>query len=571
MGRKMFLGPVRIDRIAVAHIGRLFLGAMLIIFGIAMPLRAQPAAVDGRGAGTTALIIELLKEKGVITSEEAGQFLERLRQEAADRRPGVRIVPEEGAREYLEQTAKGIAEQLNRDLDGLKQNTDAVIDNAVTRTRMLERRHDVLEAQVMEENNQKLQKMAWAQRIRFGGDVRLRFQADRFDADNAILVKPSSPEDVINTRNDRDRSLYRVRLSMKTTIVDPRVINVGKVDAEVRLATGNGTNPISTNDGFGDYFAKDDLLVDRAYLKWSYKPELPWWGDKFPKFSIAGGRIPNPFFSTDLLWDNDLNFEGLAVDFRSDTQEGAPLIYFFTGGVFPLQEVEMADGGDKYLYAIQVGVEGRPRYDLKTTLGLAYYDYSHIKGVVNPVTTPDINDYTAPLFQEKGNSLIDIDPSADSFKFALASDYTLFNITGALDYTAFLPIHLRLGVDYVKNFGWDSSEVARKTDKSVEYIEGLTGTEGYRLELFVGHPETINFGDWNVALQYKRLESDAVMDAFADSDFHLGGTNAKGWTVQTQFGIYSNVWMSFRYLTADEIKGPPVAIDTFQCDFNALF
>jgi hypothetical protein len=74
-----------------------------------------------------------------------------------------------------------------------------------------------------------------------------------------------------------------------------------------------------------------------------------------------------------------------------------------------------------------------------------------------------------------------------------------------------------------------------------------------------------------VLLNYKYLEADAVVDGFTDSDFHLGGTNAKGWIVGGDMGLAKNVWITTRWLTANEISGIPLSIDVFQLNLNAKF
>ena len=72
-------------------------------------------------------------------------------------------------------------------------------------------------------------------------------------------------------------------------------------------------------------------------------------------------------------------------------------------------------------------------------------------------------------------------------------------------------------------------------------------------------------------LFYKHLEADAVLDAFTESDFHLGGTNTKGWILGARLGLRKNWWLRTRWLTADEIEGPALAIDVLQVDINAAF
>jgi hypothetical protein len=95
--------------------------------------------------------------------------------------------------------------------------------------------------------------------------------------------------------------------------------------------------------------------------------------------------------------------------------------------------------------------------------------------------------------------------------------------------------------------------------------------EGYQLKVTVGWPSTLLRGNWQTFLAYRYLERDAVLDAFTDSDFHLGGTNAKGWLLGGAYGLTDNTYLSMRYMSADEISGPPLGIDVLQVDLNAKF
>jgi Putative porin len=70
---------------------------------------------------------------------------------------------------------------------------------------------------------------------------------------------------------------------------------------------------------------------------------------------------------------------------------------------------------------------------------------------------------------------------------------------------------------------------------------------------------------------YKYIERDAVLDAYNDSDFHLGGTNAKGWVIGGNYGLMKNLWFTGRWLSTDVITGPKYGIDTLQLDLNAKF
>lgn len=526
--------------------------------------RAASAEGIQQSGSTTRMLIELLEQKGVLSAREAERFIDHLSREIEATRPVVRIVPEAEAEDLLQQAAGEITDKLNQELSRIQDDTDRAMDSAVTRTRLLERRHDLLEQKVTEDHNQKLQASSWAQRIRFGGDIRLRHHSDMLDERNALFLDPQNPTEFINSQQDRHRQRARIRLDAKAKVLDPREINVGKVEVGLRLATGSEEDPVSTNETAGDYLNRDTLTLERYYLTWRFVPEMYVLGGRLPEVALTAGRMANPWFATDLIWDSDLNFEGLTIGLNSDTQDTGDATIFLTAGMFAIQEEEWSSH-DKWLTAGQIGIKHRPRHDLSYTLGFAYYDYHNIEGRPNPLNKT-FNNFTAPEFQQKGNTLFDIDPSSD-IRTALASDYNLLNLTAKLDYTGFIPKHVILEGDFVKNLGFDRQEVAALTGNADQNEE----TDGYLLGVTVGYPETRKFGDWNVFLRYKYLRADAVLDAFTDSDFHLGGTNAKGWTLGAEYGLYSNLWLSTKWITSDEIQGPPLAVDTFQIDLNAKF
>ena len=94
---------------------------------------------------------------------------------------------------------------------------------------------------------------------------------------------------------------------------------------------------------------------------------------------------------------------------------------------------------------------------------------------------------------------------------------------------------------------------------------------GYLARLTVGYPQIHERWQWNTSFAYRHLDSDAVPDAFTDSDFHLGGTDAKGWIVGGKVGLARNTWLQLRYMSSDAIDGPPLGIDTLQVDLNGKF
>ncbi|MGO9953606.1 MAG: putative porin, partial [Dissulfurispiraceae bacterium] len=209
--------------------------------------------------------------------------------------------------------------------------------------------------------------------------------------------------------------------------------------------------------------------------------------------------------------------------------------------------------------------EEKNQKDVGGTIAAAYYYYSNVTGVLNTTNVPNSTTWSAPLYEQYGNTLFLIDPTNNLY-VGLASKFEELNINGDIDVGFWDPVHIILMGDYVKNLGFNNAAVQQLvgpgvTERTVSYQVGLT----------VGYPVIEKFAQWNVSLNYKFLGGDAVIDAFTDPDFHLGGTNAKGWILGAQFGLAKNAWLRLRYLTADQIAGPPLAIDVLQLDFNARF
>lgn len=398
----------------------------------------------------------------------------------------------------------------------------------------------------------------WVDRLKWEGDLRMGFQGDRFSKNNAPeFFQQVQGQNVTNTTMDRDRFRLRARLGLNAKITP-------EISAGLRLATGSVNDPVSANQTLGQYGTKSSFSLDRAYLKVHSDDTLSWG-------TLSAGRIPNPWFSTDLMWDDDLNFEGAALHLQSKDQSAKTWRPFATLGAFSLQELEQSGSSrvpSKWLFGGQVGVEWVPSNKTRAKFGLAYYNYRNISGTRNPALNDVQFNGTAANVRQKGNTLfnIDNDGNVNTNLYALAGDYQLLNLTGMVDLNLFNPVHVMLGGDYVKNIGFSRSKTLERTGFDV-----TPQTTGYMARVAVGMPNMLLKHDWQLSVAYRYLEADAVLDAFTDSDFHLGGTNNKGFILGAQYGLGKNTWLSARWLSSNEIRGLPLSIDVFQLYFNAKF
>jgi polyhydroxyalkanoate synthesis regulator phasin len=363
-----------------------------------------------------------------------------------------------------------------------------------------------------------------------------------------------------NITTERVRTRVRLRAGLKAQVSDG-------ITAVVRLATGNPGDPVSTNQTLGQYGSRFDIAVDQAYLRFDAgaHSELPW-------LTVYGGRNPNPFVSTDLVWDADLNFDGVAGTWRLGFGgAGAePSYAFITAGAFPLQEIELSTD-DKWLYAGQLGVDWSWADRARFKFAAAYYYFENITGIRNPVLDSRVFDYTAPKFMQKGNTLFDIrnDNNTSTYLFALATEYHLANATAMLE----VPMgsyKLFVTGDYVRNLGYDENQVLAiaAVDRTTDGRERSTGYQG---EIGFGTARTGSRGDWRAYVAYKHLERDAVVDAFTDSDFNLGGTDAKGYVLRADWWFRNRAALSLRYISTKSIDAVPVNVDTAMLDINGSF
>ena len=397
----------------------------------------------------------------------------------------------------------------------------------------------------------------WVSRISIAGDLRVRYEMQNFSKGNfpffpdvgainlAGGVTDSQGFPLLNSSVDRHRLNYRARLDIGARVSD--AVKVG-----LRLSSGNERGAVSTNSIMGDFFQKDNIWIDRAYI--AVTP--------VKQFAFTAGRIPNPFDTTDMVWDRDINPEGAAARLSYNFGDRAEL--YATGAYFAMQE--RAIFSDTYMVGGQVGGHAELGDGLAVKASVSYYDFVGIQSRKNAPDGSRLLDYTAPLFLDKGNSVFNVRTDGLTTLAGLASDYNLGIANIGASYTSG-PLRFQLTGEVVKNFAVDPAEIAR--------LRGEPGVKpgdlGWQVRLDAGYPEIQDFGQWNIAAAYKRIETDAVLDIFTDSDFGLGGTDVKGYLLDGNFGIYKNTSIGVSWFSTDAINRPPFSVDVLQLNLQTRF
>ena len=347
-------------------------------------------------ASETAGIEELariLVQKGILPQEDVAAIMQKKGEPGFSGLAALTPAPEGKGRPHFRRSRQGgekigspgcpacppLSERDRKDFEKMTKDATAEIKQEVKEQVKAE-----IKDEVLQETRKEIQSAApeWTKRIQFGGDIRLRYEADYFSRNNAQLLNPSSPTTLMNTTDNQER--YRVRARLGATAEIDDTTEVGSEAGHRQRG-----NPVTEQQTMGVYFSNYSAFLDLAYLKTRPVPGL----------TLIGGKIPNPFFFSDLVWWKDLTFEGFSGTYKqklSDVFEG-----FATAGAFPVWKTTTFDETDKWLYAGQVGLDIKPRKELQGRIGVAYYDFQHTRGIPNTADYPDQNDYTGPPVRAK--------------------------------------------------------------------------------------------------------------------------------------------------------------------------
>lgn len=340
---------------------------------------------------------------------------------------------------------------------------------------------------------------SWYENLKLSGDLRYRFEN---------IQKDKSLE--------RDRQRVRVRISLDAPLDD-----YWKV--KTRIATNDLTDPVSTNETLGDWFNKDPLNLDVAALEYKLL---------FENLTLVAGKFDNPFArvgGNQLIWDGDLTLEGIAGKAKLDIIPEAGL--FANGGGFWL--LEQSGNYDPMMYGGQFGVTGKIM-DIKYTVGGSYYYYKDTKNQSTFVSSTSGFGNSTVAVPAVTRTVI-TDPNGNTIP--PYSTYTLTTTPASTKYAynykiaeAFIELSLSV-MDFplslyataVKNA--DDSVASRNTGYTAGFVFNRAKSEG----------------SWDLGYYARKLDKDAVVGAFSDSDFIGGGTDGLGHVVSASYMLTDSV------------------------------
>jgi hypothetical protein len=367
--------------------------------------------------------------------------------------------------------------------------------------------------------------------IELYGDARVRYE---YRGGRTADDDPLNPNDWL----ERHRERYRVRIGLRGKLTDDWFFGL-------RLETS--TSPRSTNVTFGDDssvngpFSKesDRISVGQAYLGYKGIPDL----------TLTAGRMPIPVLFTSMVWDDDINVEGLAEQWKHT---------FVIGGGAAATPAYSKDGK-----TISEAPPSEPlmKIDVFANFGQFVYDDTNPENPIGPARTTDGNgftqrvpttdafllawqvgvkfDFPKKFYFQLAPTLYNYTGTGDSFNIYFQGDTTDTNQTGINSLLVFdMPMEIgwKVGKLPMRIFG-DFAVNLEGDDRAA--AAGHPGSDGqrYAYEIGLGIGQLKAKSDWQINAWWQHTDQYALDPNLVDSDIFDSRVNMQGVAVKAGYAL----------------------------------
>lgn len=353
-------------------------------------------------------------------------------------------------------------------------------------------------------------------KLEIKGDLRLRHQTNEETA-----------------KSNRDRQRMRLRMALNYTVNSMLAV-------KTQFATG-GSEQTSTNQTLDSLSKPKGIFLDQAYLE--IKP-LP--GDHKDTLTVSGGRMKNPLwqtYSSDLVWDSDLNPEGLGENVKLSLLGAGR--FFVNALQWVVNEkktvahsASLAGNRPQYVFSTQAGVILPAPMDSRFTLAGSIHDW------VNETDRAFGDGVTGTTNSNAADKL------TNDFR-VIHIDAEWFTTLPGLD----LPLSIQGA--FVKNTAHRDNLFANNDKRDT----------GHQVGAILGNASNPN--TWEIAYFNKSVDQDAVISDAADSDFPA--TNREGNIFWVAYAPWTNQQFKIKLFQTAIIEGAEKDINTLQLDWQVKF
>jgi hypothetical protein len=385
------------------------------------------------------------------------------------------------------------------------------------------------------------------------GDARVRYEVRNGETASPDPINP--PGDTYQ----RDRARYRLRLGLRGTLVDDWFFGI-------RLETG--TSPRSTNITFGEDssvngpFSKDSdrISVGQAYFGYKGVRDL----------TLTVGKMANPFLTSSMVWDPDINPEGLAEQWKHTFNLS------FGGGSAAGAEAYNKDG-KAMTTAATTSEPKKISLDIFANFGQFVYDDTNPENPIGPNPTGLPNDdsyllgwqigakvnFPHDFYVQVAPTLYNYTGAGDSFESHFVGDPS-FKVTDPVTGVVTTVVPNQTGAnsllvfDVPMEIGWKFGELPVKIFG--EYARNFSGDDR---AIAAGHPDktgSVNAyqiglglgkvkekGSWELRGFWQHAEQFALDPNLVDSDIFDSRVNLEGFAFVFGYALTDAVTANLTY------------------------
>ncbi len=373
--------------------------------------------------------------------------------------------------------------------------------------------------------------------FKISGDVRLRHQVE--------TQAPALATGGSAVSNERTRERFRFRLN------GDAILQKGwSAGFALETASAADSGNQTLQDGNNDY----NLYLARAYVGWTNGT-----------WTLGGGKQKNPFYTTDLVWDSDINPQGVSQIYKyaltgKDTVEARAMQLVMDDRP---ESTFGRSGRDAWMFAQQVVYTkwfgrddiGNQVNSLVLAPGFMTYNDSTLDGLDNETPFNGTTDGLSVVTFAGEANWMGVAGSGTGLKLYWDSAYNL---------EAGTRVYRGYGISALK-----SGSTARAFDE--DPFAWLVGV-GYSFG--TGKVQ----GDYSVKLDYRQIGLGSIDPNLSDSDFAFGRLNQEGFKLAGSYNLtdFASANMAYFYTTAmqDKLTNAVANLDhsqTLQLDLVVKF
>jgi len=354
------------------------------------------------------------------------------------------------------------------------------------------------------------------------GDIRVRYE----DRQGSGIDATSN----VSTDSTKQRNRYKLTLGVKT--------ESGAWYSDLAMAMGAGgrsDNATFGKSGTATLGDKEALYIKRAMVGFKATDWL----------TLEAGRIENPLYTTPMVWDADLTWEGVVE--KAKFKAGDADIFLTAAqaqyrGEYISFDNATADRTAVGLFAFQGGA----KYAINDhTSAKAAVTYTHISSNADRSATN-----VGKIFSPGTGIAVYATTKGNGYG---TNDLNTIEVPAEINFMAASNVGVRVFGDYAYNTSGDDRAKAAatvsgatvKVNDNNAWMLGVAVGSAKDFKAFEGNK--MAKGDWSARVWYQDVGAYSVDANAVDSDFMDSRVNMKGTTFKAQYNFLDNVYANFAY------------------------